>query len=181
MVLYDFRLFSTKSLHFFIKTTPIPIKNPQKHKIFCKFGPKNIKIARLKKPPPPDFDVFWTEFAKYFVFLGIFDCGLGVVLMKKWRDFCPKKVENRKAPLLIAIYWRCNFAATAVDCSCCCCFVVVALNSNSNSKKSSLLSTSKKYFFNNQLSVIKYSLLVIDYKILNIEYGNLELHAAVAS
>jgi hypothetical protein len=72
-----FATFLTKSLQFFIKTTPIPIKNPQKHKIFCKFGPKNIKIARTQHPlparPPPDFDVFWTEFAKYFVFLGIFD------------------------------------------------------------------------------------------------------------
>jgi hypothetical protein len=104
MVLYDFRLVSPKSRQFFIKMTPIPMKNPKKHKIFCKFDPKIIKTGRLKIRPPPDFDNFWSEFAKYFVFLGIFH-GIGVIFMKNWRDFCPKKVENRKAPLLIAIYW----------------------------------------------------------------------------
>jgi hypothetical protein len=42
MVLSDFRLFLTKSVQFFIKITPIPMKNPEKHKIFYKFDPKII-------------------------------------------------------------------------------------------------------------------------------------------
>jgi hypothetical protein len=31
--------------------------------------------------------------------------GIGVVFMKNWTDVLSKKVENQKAPLLIAIYW----------------------------------------------------------------------------
>jgi hypothetical protein len=77
MVLYDFRLFFDKISPFFHQNDPdLHKKNAQKHKLFCKFGPKNIKIARLKNTPArprADFDFLCTEFAKYFVVLRIFD------------------------------------------------------------------------------------------------------------
>jgi hypothetical protein len=76
--------------------TPIPMKNPPKHKIFCKFDPKLIKTGRLKnRPLPPDFDDFWVEFVKYFVFFGIFHGDQGHFYEKLDR-FCQKKSKIGK-------------------------------------------------------------------------------------
>jgi hypothetical protein len=74
---YDLLDFFDKISPFFHPNDPDPHqKSPKNTKYFANSVQKNIKIARLKNTPPrqpADFDVFWTEFAKYFVFWGIFD------------------------------------------------------------------------------------------------------------
>jgi hypothetical protein len=96
MVLSDFRLFLTKSLHFFIKTSRIPRQKSPKT--------QNILQIRSKKHQnrggraggvfeSGDFDVFWAEFAKYFVFLGIFDGDRGR-FDEKMERFCQKSRKS---------------------------------------------------------------------------------------
>jgi hypothetical protein len=92
MVLSDFRLFWSS------KRAGDHVKNPQKHQIFCKFGPKSIKIGRRAGGgvfESGDFLCFWAEFAKYFVFWGIFDGDQGR-FDEKMERFCQKESKIGK-------------------------------------------------------------------------------------
>jgi hypothetical protein len=99
-----FSTFFDKICPVFHKNDPDPHEKSPKTQNILQIRPKNHQNRPTQKPPPPDFDDFWSEFAKYFVFLGIFHGDRGRFYEKLDR-FLSKKVENRKAPLLIAIYW----------------------------------------------------------------------------
>jgi hypothetical protein len=102
MVLSYFRhFFDKKSGQFFIKMTPIPMKYPEKHKIFCKFDPKITKIGRGAAFVAAGFRDFRVEFAKYFVFFGVFHGNPGH-FYEKWVRFWRKmsKIEEYHCSLL---------------------------------------------------------------------------------
>jgi hypothetical protein len=96
MVLSDFRLFLTKSLHFFHKNDPDPHQKSPKTLNILQMRPKNHQNREGAVFESAGFDDFRVEFAKYFVFLGIFDGDRGR-FDEKNGEILSKKVENRKS------------------------------------------------------------------------------------
>jgi hypothetical protein len=139
MVLYDFRLFYDKICPVFHKNDPDPHQKSPKTQNILQIRPKNHQNRPTQKPPPPDFDDFWVEFAKYFVFLGIFDGDRGHFYEKmekksrKWTDFLLDVQKSRKSESTIAhCYLNCSQKSESTIAHC----------------------YLQSYFFSNQLSVI---------------------------
>jgi hypothetical protein len=93
MVLSDFRLFFTKICPFFHKNDPDPNQKSPKTQIILQIRPKNHQNREGRGFWSAGFDDFWVEFAKYFVFLGIFDGDRGR-FYEKMERFCQKSRKS---------------------------------------------------------------------------------------
>jgi hypothetical protein len=94
---------------FFAKISPIFHKNdPDSHEIprktqnILQIRPENHENRPPRTPPPPDFRDFRVEFAKYFVFFGVFHGNLGHFYEKLARFFVEKmsKIGEHHCSLL---------------------------------------------------------------------------------
>jgi hypothetical protein len=94
-----FSTFFDKICPIFHKNDPDPHEKSPKTQNILQIRPKNHQNRPTQKPPPPDFDDFWTELAKYFVFLGIFHGDRGRFYEKLDRFFVKK---SRKSESTIA-------------------------------------------------------------------------------